>query len=252
MSKSNQDKKMNIAIIGYGRFGRLLAKMLYPYGKIHIVEKKEIKITKGKKIGLPELKDMDWVIPAVPISELKDGLKEMSPFLKKGSLVMDVCSVKTYPCQWLKRYIPSGIEVLGTHPMFGPDSAKNGLAGLQIVLCPIRISKTTLRKIKRAFRELQLKTIVTTPRTHDQQAAKSLALVHYLGRALAKIKISQQLISTLGFARLLTVNETVENDTWQLFYDMHNFNPYAKRARKDFVKALQGLELDINKRHKNT
>ena len=34
---------------------------------------------------------------------------------------------------------------------------------------------------------------------------------------------------------------TVENDSWQLFEDMNQFNPYAKEVRESFVTSLKNI-----------
>lgn len=239
--------KPRIAIIGYGRFGRLLAKILKPYGEIFILSNHPVE-TKGlKQIDLVELGSMDWVIPAVPISALEATLKKMSRFLQPGSLVMDVCSVKVYPCRWLKKYIPKNVEIIGSHPMFGPDSAKAGLAGLQVVICPLRQSTERLAQVRAVFKNLGLKITETSPADHDRQAALNLGLVHFIGRALAKVMTPKQDITTLGYERLQAIYENVNNDSWQLFFDMQNFNPYTKKIRSNFVKALEGLQTQINK-----
>ena len=160
---------------------------------------------------------------------------------------MDVCSVKLKPCQWLKKNIGNKVEILGTHPMFGPDSAKYGFKGLQVVLCPIRVSNKKLKLIRDIFLDLELKIIEATPRMHDMEAAKSLALVHFIGRSLSEAKVAEQSISSVGFERLLTVNETVCNDTWQLFIDMNKYNPYARKIRDKYIKSINKLNTKIIK-----
>jgi prephenate dehydrogenase len=49
-------------------------------------------------------------------------------------------------------------------------------------------------------------------------------------------------MDTEGYKRLLHILEVVEHDTWQLFADMHQYNPYAKEKRAAFMKAMQGIE----------
>lgn len=236
-----------ICIIGFGRFGRLLAKMLSSQGKIFVIEKNRLSAKGVKRIKYKDLGQMDWVIVAVPISSVEDVLKKANPFLKEGCLLSDVCSVKVYPCRWMKRHIKKEVEILGIHPMFGPDSARYGLKGLQIILCSLRISKASLAEIKKIFRSLDLRVIETTPDDHDKQAARSLSFVHFLGRALGEMKVGKQRISSMGFERLLAVNETVTNDTWQLFFDMQRYNPYAAKTRKKFKKSCEKIEERINK-----
>ncbi len=267
-------EKRNICIIGYGRFGKLLTEILSPYGRIFVISRSKVRKKGMKQIDYKNLNEMDWVIPAVPISKLEEVLPKINPHLKKGSVVMDVCSVKTLPCQWLKKHVRKDVQILGTHPMFGPDSALNhtvqgsarkkmhdndykkkeaqvvfenkwDLKGLQVVICPLRISSANLREIEKVFRSLELKVIKKTPREHDKQAARSLSLVYFLGRALGKMGIGKQEISTLGYKRLLSINETVGNDTWQLFWDMQKYNSYAGKERRKLIKSLQEVNNEI-------
>lgn len=238
---------MKIAVIGYGRFGALFADILKPFGEIHAVTEREV--GPGiNKINLEGLASMDLVIPAVPISAFEETLKKIKNYLKPEVILMDVCSVKVYPCQWLLENAPDKAQLIGSHPMFGPDSAKNGLEGLQMVFTPLRAEKETYENIKNIFASLKLKIIETTPEEHDRQAANCLSLVHYLGRGFGRMEIKKQDITTLGFERLLAVNETVNNDTWQLFFDMQKYNPFAEEARQKLIDELIKLNQEIKEK----
>jgi len=201
---------MTIGIIGFSRFGQLLAKILRPFAEV-VVYNRSDKSAEAKELwvnwaSLEQVCQCDWVIVAVAISATEEMIKKIAPLLKKGNLVMDVCSVKVLPAQWLEKYISQDNEIMATHPMFGPDSAKNGTKDLQWVLCPLRISASTLDNVKEILNKLGVKIIETTPEEHDKQAAISLALVHFIGRGLEEFGIEPQEISTMGFERLLKVN----------------------------------------------
>ena len=240
---------MTIGIIGFSRFGQLLAKILKPYGQILVYNRSD-KSQDAKNLGveyvsLEKVCECDWIILAVAISATEMMIKKIAPLVKKGSLVMDVCSVKVLPAKWLQAYLPQEVELLATHPMFGPDSAKEGTSGLQWVICPLRIGSGRLGEVKEVMRGLDVNVIETTPEDHDQQTAISLALVHFIGRGLAEFGFKDQPIKTLGFERLLKVNETVTNDSWQLFLDMQNFNPYTEKIRQKFIKSLKNVDKKI-------
>lgn len=238
---------MKIAIIGYGRFGKLFTNILKPFGTVYAMTEQALE--EGiSKISLEGLVEMDLVIPAVPISAFKETLQKIKPHLKPGVILMDVCSVKVYPCQWLLECAPADAQLIGSHPMFGPDSAKNGLDGLQMVFAKLRADDKTYEEIKNFFASLQLKIIETTPEKHDRQMANCLALVHFLGRGLGRMEVKKQEITTLGFERLLAVNETVNNDTWQLFFDMQKYNPYAAEARSRLMAELVRLDQEITEK----
>lgn len=242
----NSDTK-KIAIIGYGRFGRLLARILKDEGEIFVLDIREAP-EEVNSIERSRLKDMDWVIFAVPISQMEKAVRESAGFLNSGTLVMDVCSVKMHPIRVLKAELAEEVEILGTHPLFGPDSAEYGLKGLQTVLCPVRVSEDNLKAVKKALSRLDLSLLEMTPEEHDRQTAKSLALVHYLGRALEEMDLKQLNITTLGLERLLAIDETVNNDTWELFFDMNSYNPYAGQVRQELRNNLDKLEETIKRR----
>jgi len=244
-------KIMKIGIIGFSRFGQLLAKILKPYAEVCVYNRSD-KSGIAKDLGvnyvsLEEVCQADWIFVAVAISATEQIIKKISPLLKRGSLVMDVCSVNVLPAKWLEENISADNEIMTTHPMFGPDSAANGTKGLQWVLCPLRISDQNLNELTQILNKLELKIIETTPDDHDQQAAVSLALVHFIGRGLEEFGMQNLKITSLGFERLLKVNETVTNDSWQLFLDMQKFNPYTQEVRQKFINAIKNVNNKIEK-----
>jgi len=240
---------MTIGIIGFSRFGQLLAKILKPYAEVYVCNRSD-KSQEARELGvkfatLEEVCRADWVFVSVAIGATKAMIKAIASLVKKGALVMDVCSVKVRPAQWLVDYLPPEVEIMATHPMFGPDSAKDGAKGLQWVLCPLRISAARLKEAKDILNKLEVKIIETTPAKHDRATAVSLALVHFIGRGLEEFGFGDQEIKTMGFERLRKVNETVTNDSWQLFLDMQHYNPYTKEIRKKFILALKRVNKKI-------
>lgn len=247
---------MTIGIIGFGNFGSLLASILKKHAEIRVYHYKNNKefLNKAKIIGvkfcdLKTTSQSDIVIIAVPISKTEGIIKNISQFIEPNAIVMDVCSVKIYPCRWLKKYIPVYANTIGTHPMFGPATTNFNLKKQvwnlkehQIVLCPVNISEKKLKEVKKLFKNLGLKIIQTTPQEHDRQNAATLGLVHFLGRSLWKAGIREQEIFTPGFKDLLKIYRHTMGDTWRLFYDMNNYNPYAKKIRRNFLNSCQKIE----------
>ncbi len=235
-----------IAIIGFGRFGKLFASILNDDFDVFVVSNTEDVDDKFTKINYSDLSKIDLVIPCVPIGAMIGVLRKIKPFLRKGSTVMDVCSVKINPCKWMEEELPKNVDILGSHPMFGPDSARDGISGLSIVFCPVRISDEKYNVIKNIFRKLKI--IEVTPDDHDKQVATSLSLVHFIGRGLNELDLNNQQISTLGFKRLLQLKDNVVNDSVELFKDMNKFNPYAKGVRDKYLKSLQKVNsmLDLD------
>ncbi len=238
-----------IGIIGYGRFGRLMARYLSSEVRVEVYRRgRPTGERQGRRIVFKSLEEVcrqRIVIPAVPISQMERMLKEMAPHLSRNTLVIDVCSVKVYPCRLMMKLLPEKVSILGTHPMFGPDSAAESLSGKKIVLCPQRIELRPLHRI-RAFLETRGLTVIeTTPEQHDRKIAVSLALTHFIGRSLSRFGARPMDIDTDGYQRLLHTLETVENDTWQLFEDMHRYNPYAREVREAFLTAAARIHGDL-------
>ena len=242
---------MEIGIIGFGRFGKLLTKYLSNDFKVYVSSRSskddEIKKNKGIPSSLKEVCGKDIVIPCVPISHFKETLNEIKGMLKDNSLVVDVCSVKEYPVKLMKEMLPKKIQILATHPMFGTDSAAESLYGKKIVLCKVRILDDLYGKIKSILKENGLVVIETTPEEHDKEIAKSLLLTHLIGRALMDFGAKNMQIDTEGYKRLMHILETVKNDTEQLFEDMNTYNKYAKEIRENFLKSLNKINKGLEK-----
>jgi prephenate dehydrogenase len=235
-----------IGIIGFGRFGRLMTQYLALDGPVRVWDPaaaaQAVLSAGAQPADLATAAQSDIVIPAVPISLMQEVLNQVKPHLKTGSLVVDVCSVKEQPVRWMQAILPAGVDILGTHPMFGPDSAADSLKGRKIAVCRVRVSTERYAKTIRYLGSKGLTVIETSPSEHDQQIAVSLALTHFIGRALAGMGAEPQGIDTEGYQRLLRILEVVENDTWQLFADMNRFNPHAEKARQAFMRAMGEIE----------
>jgi prephenate dehydrogenase len=240
-----------IGIIGFGRFGELTARYLAEDFEVFVFNRTnksaDIKKAGARKATLKTVCQQKIVILCVPISALKQVLAEIGPLLKKNAVVADVCSVKVYPTQWMQALLPETVSILATHPIFGPDSAADSLKDRKIFLSPIRIRKKQYQKIKAYLALKKLVLIESTPEDHDEQIAVSLALTHYIGRTLSEFGAAPLDIDSEGYKRLLHILEVVEHDTWQLFYDMHRYNPYAQEKRAAFMQSMQKINEQIER-----
>jgi prephenate dehydrogenase len=235
-----------IGILGFGRFGKLMARNLSADFEVRVCDpaavEPDVLSAGARPADIAAAAQSDVIVLAVPISRMQAALEQVKPHLRAGRLVLDVCSVKERPIRWMQDLLPGDVEILGTHPMFGPDSAADSLQGRKIVLCRVRVEAERHEKIKRYLASKGLAVIETSPAEHDRQIAVSLALTHFIGRALAGMGARPQDIDTEGYRRLLRILEVVENDTWQLFEDMNRFNLHAETARHAFKEAMQRIE----------
>ena len=74
-----------------------------------------------------------------------------------------------------------------------------------------------------------------SPDQHDQMAAKTQGVTHFLGRMLKEFGIRKTAIDTQGFRDLLDLVDETCNDTWELYTDLELYNPY----RDDMINKLK-------------
>ena len=235
-----------IGLMGFGRFGALTARYLARDFAVCVYSRSQsaevIAASGARASSLEDVCRQPFVILCVPISSMPATLRRIAPLLSKGAVVVDVCSVKINPIRWMHEYLPPDVFILGTHPMFGPDSAADSLTGRKLVLCPERIPDRLYQRTRRYLFAQKLEVIETTPEDHDRQIAVSLSLTHFIGRSLSAFGAGALKIDTEGYRRLVYTLGVVEHDSWQLFEDMHRYNPFARQARLDFMQAMRAID----------
>ncbi len=242
-----------IGIIGFGRFGRLMSGYLARDCSVRVFNRSDRAVEISRIGAVPATLDdvcrQETVILSVPISTMGEMLRRIAPLLNPHALVIDVCSVKVYPVRWMAEILPSSVSLLGTHPMFGPDSAAESLLDRKIVLSRVRITEDRYQNVKNYLAGKGLKVIEATPEEHDRQIAVSLALTHFIGRGLDEYGAKELPIDTEGYKRLLHILGVVTHDTRQLFEDMHRYNPYARDQRRALMAAMERIEKRLGPPH---
>lgn len=242
-------KKQKLAIIGFGQFGRFLTKILKPYFEILVSSKTDYSfLTKkigAKFVSLKEATVCEIIILTVPISAIEEVLKQIKPHIKKNSLIIDVCSVKKYPALLMKKILPKNVEIIATHPLFGPQSGKFGIKGLNIIIWPVRVKRKTYSQFKKFLKKLGLEIIEMKPETHDRTTALWQALTHFIAKGLNQIKMPPIKTLTPSSEKLQNLVNEIKDDSEVLFNDIQKFNPYAKKKRKELIKALQKIDRNL-------
>lgn len=214
-----------VSIIGYGRFGRTLHRLL----------KDDFEITLHDKSDPEELEKVyaaDAVFYAVPISEFEDIISGHKKYFRPGQILIDVLAVKLYPAKVFEKYLAgTRTQALLTHPMFGPDSSSQGFDNLPIVLDKFKASSVNYAFWKNYFKGKKLSVVEMSPEEHDKMSANSIGLTHFVGRLLEQYKFKETPIDTLGAKKLLEIEKQVCNDSWQLFSDLQHYNPHTKKMR---------------------
>ncbi|MCP3680225.1 MAG: prephenate dehydrogenase [Gammaproteobacteria bacterium] len=243
---------MKFSMIGFGRFGRLLASALLPFGSVMVYDPHIDAETVPADViyaSLQQVVAADFLFLLVPISQFADCCRQVSSLLPAQTIVVDCCSVKVYPVNVMERELAPQQPLIATHPLFGPDSVKKngGFQGCQIVFCPVRCSETQSEQLQTIFAAIGLEILITSAEDHDQQMATSQGLVHFIGRGLAGLNLKPQALATPDFQSLLGINHMVINDNLQLFIDMHWYNPYTRSVREKLIEQLEALNNKINR-----
>ncbi len=236
-----------VSIIGFGRFGKTLYKLIKDDFSITVYDTRKIdfkEIDKNTKIAqeLSDLYKSEVIFYAVPISAFEEVISEHKKYFQPNHLLIDVLSVKLHPAEVLEKHLKdTKIQALLTHPMFGPDSSKESFEGLPIVIDKFMTSNEKYKFWKEYFESKKLRVIEMSAKMHDKIAANSQGLTHFLGRLLEELKFKDTPISSTGAKKLLQVKEQTCNDTKQLFNDLQHYNPFTKRMRLDLGKAYDKL-----------
>lgn len=135
-------------MIGFGNFGQFLAKTFVCRGHIVIAYSRTDYLGIAKELAVSFFSDADDLCEAhADVILLCTSILSTKKFvmslpiqrLKRSTLFVDVLSVKEFPRSLFFQSHPSDFDILCTHPMFGPDSGKNGWNDLAFVYDKVRI-----------------------------------------------------------------------------------------------------------------
>ncbi|MDO8522224.1 MAG: prephenate dehydrogenase/arogenate dehydrogenase family protein [bacterium] len=237
-----------VSIVGYGRFGKVLHRLLKDDFAITIYDKNQIKVEDGLSPDTAVAKDVQDVYKnnvifyAVPIESFEQIISEHKKYFEKQHLLIDTLSVKMHPASVLTNHLKgTDVQAILTHPMFGPDSAASSFEGLPIIMNKFLADDASYDLWKTFFQKKNLKVVELSPEEHDKMAANSQGLTHFLGRLLEMYPLQSSAIDTLGTKKLLEVKELTCNDTWQLFSNLQHYNPYTKEMRIRLGDAYDSL-----------
>ncbi|XVF88284.1 hypothetical protein PTKIN_Ptkin19aG0037600 [Pterospermum kingtungense] len=260
ISESVDDgSKLKIAIVGFGNFGQFLAKTLARQGHSVIAYSRTDYRDIAQKLGVSFFSDANDLCEGHPeaillctsILSTEKVLKSLPlQRLKRSTLFVDVLSVKEFPRNLFLQHLPSDFDILCTHPMFGPESGKNGWNGLPFVFDKVRVGIDE-RRVARcnrfldAFAREGCRMVEMTCAEHDWYAAGSQFITHTMGRVLEKLKLESTPINTKGSETLLKLVENTAGDSFELYYGlfMYNVNAMEQLERMDY--AFESLKKQL-------
>jgi prephenate dehydrogenase len=236
----------SFGIIGVGAFGTLAAQHLAPHFDLVLHDAAAdiaplARVLGGRAVALPETAACDIVMLAVPVQKLRQVLADIAPLLKPDALVMDVCSVKIKPTAWMQEILPQSVSIVGTHPLFGPQSGKDGIKGLNIAVCDIRGGRGT-EVVGFCRDKLGLRATEVTPEEHDHEAAYVQGLTHMIAKMIVALDLPAMRFPTRTYELMQEMVEMVRYDSDELFRAIERENPFSADAKKTFFSAARRLE----------
>ena len=116
-------------------------------------------------------------------------LRQLAKVARPDALVVDVGSVKMKPAKLMKQILPRRMDIVGTHPLFGPQSGKKGVKNLNIVVCNVR-GKRAPCVCARFCSKLGLRVFAATAKQeHDRELAYVQGLTHLLAKVVVALKL---------------------------------------------------------------
>ena len=239
-------KGLRLLIVGgTGRMGRFLAGFTALHGaqvKIAARSLKNVKKTAdemGVRWGtILDAAESDIVIISVPVSETERVAVEAASFMKSGSLLADVSSVKTGVSDQIAARTSTEIEYVSIHPLFGPDI--DLLFGQDMAWVPYR-QGPRWKRLDKAFRASGVDMYEMTARQHDKKMAYVQGLHHFalmtLGLGLSD-KGGQPLTRSLRDTET-RVERMLEN--WETVQAIQMMNPFVPEARQRLVHISQRM-----------
>lgn len=195
---------------------------------------------------IKEAEECDVLLLSVPIDKTAEVIREVAPHIRAGGLLMDVTSLKSEPMKDMTKYAPEGVEILGTHPMFGPTMPS--LMGQTIILTPgSGRSRTWLPRIRSLFESDGAKIEVLDPDEHDEIMAVVQALTHFayigIGATLHALEFdvekSRKFMSPVYEIMIDFVGRILDQNP-ELYASIQK-NPKAMLARQTFIGECMRL-----------
>jgi len=195
---------------------------------------------------ITEVTESDIVLVSVLVEKTVEVIQEAAPRMHAGSLIMDVTSVKSGPVKAMKTYAPKGVEVLGTHPMFGPSIPS--LRGQTIILTPVpEKSKKWLPVIRSLFESDGARIEILDADEHDEIMAVVQALTHFayigIGATLLALDFdvprSRKFMSPVYEIMIDFVGRILDQNP-ELYAAIQK-NPKAVKVRQTFVTECMRL-----------
>lgn len=242
---------MKTAILGAGKMGVWFAKFCKEKGDTIVIAdrnaekmaklKQELKIETATFVDA--VRDADRVLICVSINSFEEIVKKISPAIRKGQVVMDICSIKETPVNIMHKYIKEGL-VLGTHPAFGPGSS--GLKHKAFILTPTNPEEQKFaEEFKKWLEQEEARVFIMTPKHHDELMSVVLGFPHFMGVVACDTLLERadfletKKVAGTTYRMLFTLAEAAALETPELFATLQTNLPEIESIEKLFIEKAQ-------------
>ncbi len=239
-------------IVGFGHFGRMLAGSLAEHGRVLVYDENAdsvVALHDGvHEASLEEVAKCDVVVLAVPFSSLESAIHSVRDHLSPSSVVMDVVSTKALATELLESNLPAGVNILATHPLFGPPSMTHVEQGQHLVVTLARGERAE-QLVDFLAQEFGLDVFRLDPAKHDESMAYMQALPFFIARALVRLDIlglkDRELLALPSFEKLAAIAAIEQHHTEEMFDTSQRSNPYAASVRRRFLDILEEIHAEL-------
>lgn len=254
--RKTKSEDMRIAIIGgSGEFGRIFARLFKDEGHDVVITGRDAakgeRVAKELSVGFTNddakaAEEGDIVIISVYIENTVEVIRQVAPHVRSGCLLMDVTSVKVEPCRAMRKFAKRGVEIIGTHPMFGPRVTS--IEGLTFIVIPVRTKKWD-KFLLDFLKKQKAKIFITTPEEHDRIMGVVQGLTHFAYIAAAStlkelnvdVRYSKNFASPI-YELMLDLIARIVGQSPQLYASIQMHNPVVKKVHRTFIKQAQMLQ----------
>ncbi len=134
--------------------------------------------------------------------------------------------------------------MLITHPLFGPESAGQGTAGHELIVCDA-VGECAEKCLAFCEQQLGLKITRIQPEQHDRVMAYVHVLTFFVARALGRMDMPDIPFKTPSFNELMDLIHLDAKHSDELFATIQRGNPFTGEIREDFLRIANELNAQV-------
>lgn len=263
-----EDGFKTVSIIGVGLIGGSLALALKKRGLVNKVigyGRNEERLRSALELGiidefttsLKESSSAELIVLSTPLGVFEKIVAELALVLKKGTVLIDVGSVKEWVVNKIEKILPEGVHFVGTHPIAGSDKTgfENARAdlfeGAKVVITPTEnTDKSAIDRVSELWRKVGASVEFMSAKEHDRVYALMSHLPHLISFCMVNTvaEIDKNLINYAGSGfRSFTRIAKSSPELWGDIFIMNSENILnCLNVFSEKIEEMKKLILDKN------